>query len=321
MGLDPRHRSQESRTDRAARRSGLRGHADELVVRTRLGGVLHRRLLGPAGGWKDLPAQRSRDGSADPDAGADGRRCRAADRLVRKDLGKKKVFVLGHSWGSYLGVEIAQRHPEWLHAYIGVGKLADGPEGERRGWRFALGAARRAGNAEAVRELEALAPYAAPGKRLSIDDIYAERKWVQFYGGTMAYRKGNTAESALARLSPDYTDEESRRIWAGNEFSTPILLPEILSRDLGVKKLDWPPHPLGRPSRHERERRGRCRMVRQGQGPREAHRLVRALGPPADDRGARQVPRLTAALCPSVRRTGRRRGALTARLETRRSAA
>lgn len=56
----------------------------------------------------------------------------------------------------------------------------------------------------------------------------------------MAYRKDNAAESDLARLSPDYTDEESRRIWAGNDFSTPILLPETLGRDLCVKRLDCP---------------------------------------------------------------------------------
>jgi pimeloyl-ACP methyl ester carboxylesterase len=159
---------------------------------------------------------------------------------VRKDLGKEKVFLLGHSFGSYTGVEIAQRHPEWLHAYIGVGQVADGPEGERRGWRFAMDAARRDGNTEAVRELEALAPYAAPGKSLSIDDIYAERKWVEYYGGTMAYRKDNAAEGDLAKLSPDYTDEESRRVWEGNKFATPILLPEVLSLDLGVKKLECP---------------------------------------------------------------------------------
>jgi pimeloyl-ACP methyl ester carboxylesterase len=137
-------------------------------------------------------------------------------------------------------VEVAQRHPEWLHAYIGVGQLADGPEGERRGWRFAMDSARRAGNAEAVRQLEALAPYAASGKPLSIEDIYAERKWVEYYGGTMAYRHDNAAEGDLAKLSPDYTDEESRRAWEGNKFATPVLLPEILSRDLGVKKLDCP---------------------------------------------------------------------------------
>ncbi len=159
---------------------------------------------------------------------------------VRKDLGKEKVFVLGHSWGSYLGLQIAQRHPEWLHGYIGVCQLTDGPESERRGWRFAMDAARRTGNAEAVAELKALTPYAAPGKQLSIEEIYAQRKWLQFFGGTMAYRKDNSAESALAELSPDYTDEESRRVWEGNAFATPILLPRILNHDMGVKKLDCP---------------------------------------------------------------------------------
>jgi pimeloyl-ACP methyl ester carboxylesterase len=159
---------------------------------------------------------------------------------VRKDLGKQKVFLLGHSFGTYAGVEIAQRHPEWLYAYIAVGQLADGPEGERRGWRFALAAARRDGNAEAVRDLEALAPYAAPGKPLKLEDIMAERKWVEYYGGTMAYRKDNAADADLADLSPDYTEEEIQRIWEGNKFATPFLLPEVLSRDLGVKKLDCP---------------------------------------------------------------------------------
>ena len=159
---------------------------------------------------------------------------------VRRALGKEKIFVLGHSWGSYLGLTLAGRHPNWLHAYIGVGQLVDGPESERRGWRFAVEAARRDGNVQAVRELDALAPYAAPGRRLSIEDIYAQRKWVEYYGGTMAYRKNNSAESALARLSPDYTDEESRRAWEGNAFATPRLLPEILAIEQDATRLNCP---------------------------------------------------------------------------------
>jgi hypothetical protein len=53
-------------------------------------------------------------------------------------------------------LEVAKRHPDWLRASIGVGQLTDGPESERRGWAFALDAARRAGNLEAVRQLEAI---------------------------------------------------------------------------------------------------------------------------------------------------------------------
>jgi proline iminopeptidase len=91
---------------------------------------------------------------------------------ARKEFGKDKIFVLGHSWGSFLGLQLATRHPEWLCAYIGACQLTDGPESERRGWRFAVDAARRAKDAQAVRELEAIGPYAAHGKIIPIKDLY-----------------------------------------------------------------------------------------------------------------------------------------------------
>ena len=110
---------------------------------------------------------------------------------ARKEFGKDKIFVLGHSWGSFLGLQLAERHPEWLYAYIGVCQLIDGPESERRGWRFAMDAARREGNAEAVHDLEAIVHYGTPGKTIPIKDILVERKWVGYYGGVMAYRHDN----------------------------------------------------------------------------------------------------------------------------------
>lgn len=160
---------------------------------------------------------------------------------ARKEFAKEKIFVLGHSWGSFLGLQLAQRHPEWLYAYIGVCQMIDGPESERRGWRFAMDAAHREGNPEAVRELEGIAPYGASGHTIPIKDIYVERKWVGYYGGVMAYRRDNKADSALAWLSPDYTDQEITHIWDGNKFATPYLLPEFLALDLSsTKKLAVP---------------------------------------------------------------------------------
>lgn len=151
---------------------------------------------------------------------------------ARKEFGKDKIFVLGHSWGSFLGLRLAQRHPEWLYAYIGVCQLIDGPESERRGWRFAMDAAHCEGNADAMRELEAIAPYGAAGTTIPIKDIYVERKWVGYYGGVMAYRRDNKDDSELAQLSPDYSDQEIGHIWDGNKFATPYLLPEVVALDL-----------------------------------------------------------------------------------------
>jgi pimeloyl-ACP methyl ester carboxylesterase len=160
---------------------------------------------------------------------------------TRQQFGKQKVFVIGHSWGSYLGLELAKNHPEWLHAYIGAGQLTDGPESEHLGWMFAMNAARSAGNIEAVGGLQAIAPYFAPGNPSPLKAIYTHRKWLDHYGGVMANRASNSAESDVAQLSPDYTDGEISRIWEGNDFSERYLLADLLKSNLsGIVQLDCP---------------------------------------------------------------------------------
>lgn len=160
---------------------------------------------------------------------------------VSRELGKDKLFVLGHSWGSYLGLEVAKRRPGSLHAYIGVGQITDAPESERRGWQFAFDGARRTGNAKAVRELQAIAPYFAPGHPSPLKDLYLQRRWLEYYGGSMAHRRGSDAESNLSELSPDYTDAEIAHIWDGNEFSEHFLLRQVLNLDeSATRQLDCP---------------------------------------------------------------------------------
>ena len=43
---------------------------------------------------------------------------------LRSRLHQKKIYLVGFSYGSYLGILVAQRHPELLHAYIGIGQMA-----------------------------------------------------------------------------------------------------------------------------------------------------------------------------------------------------
>jgi len=159
---------------------------------------------------------------------------------LRKALGKDKIFVLGTSWGSYVGLKFARRRPEWLHAYIGMGQLGSSPESERRGYAFALDAARKAGNTQAIADLESIAPYAAPGKPIPLKDIVLERKWSDYFGGIMAYRH-HQMDSIAGRLSPDYSDEEVKHLYDGNGFSEGFLLSDVLSVDfMDETKLDCP---------------------------------------------------------------------------------
>lgn len=153
---------------------------------------------------------------------------------LRKEFGKDRIFVLGQSWGSYLGLELAQRRPEWLHAYIGIGQLTNAPESERRGWAWTLQQAREDGNAEAVAELEALAPYAQGSAPVPLENLFKQRKWLNHYGGMVHNRRGGDAEAAAIKLSPEYTDQDVAGIWKGNDFSMQHLLGEVLTLDMSA---------------------------------------------------------------------------------------
>ena len=157
-----------------------------------------------------------------------------AEELVdwlRREFGKEKIFILGHSWGTFVAGSVAQRHPEWLHAYVGVGQLSDMPQSERRGWLFAMEQALRAGNRQAISELDAIAPYAAPGQPIPLQDLYVQRKWLGEYGGAVAYRNGFAAEIAAVALSPEYTDADLASMWEGNAMSAGKLLGEVVMID------------------------------------------------------------------------------------------
>ncbi len=49
-----------------------------------------------------------------------------AEHLCQR-LGQEKIILLGHSFGSILGVRMIQRRPELFHAFVGTGQVGDLP--------------------------------------------------------------------------------------------------------------------------------------------------------------------------------------------------
>ena len=138
---------------------------------------------------------------------------------LRKTFGKQKIFVVGHSWGTILGVAVAQKHPDWLYAYVGVGQYVNAMRNEQDGYQFALSQAKEHKNTEALKELEGIAPYPGDLDRLSFEKIGTERKWTGFYGGLAYGRTDLDFDNDLATLSPDYTLQDIDNIGAGAGYS------------------------------------------------------------------------------------------------------
>lgn len=37
---------------------------------------------------------------------------------LRHRFGREKIYLMAHSWGTFLGIHVAQRAPDLYHAYI-----------------------------------------------------------------------------------------------------------------------------------------------------------------------------------------------------------
>jgi len=78
--------------------------------------------------------------------------------LLRERFGHEKVYVLGESWGSALGIMLVQRYPELFHAFIGTGQMVAFLENDLICYDFALQWAHERGDQAKVDKLTQQGP-------------------------------------------------------------------------------------------------------------------------------------------------------------------
>jgi pimeloyl-ACP methyl ester carboxylesterase len=160
---------------------------------------------------------------------------------LRKTYGKRRIFVLAHSWGTVIGLQLAERHPDWLHAYIGMGQLLCWTENERVSYAFALRQAQADHKAQALADLKSIAPYPPADRPATLDEVIKERTWVIHYGGLTAGRRDFDYDQNARKLAPEYTDRDLAPPGFQDGEALVRLLPDLTALDLRrIKRLKTP---------------------------------------------------------------------------------
>lgn len=119
-------------------------------------------------------------------------------KYILKRLGKDKITLLGHSWGTYYGCNLVLEYPEYYEAYIGTGQLINFDDNETA---FKEAASQWVGN-----DAEGLALLS----RLNVDnytpDYYAARNSLMVkYGYDMFVDGTDYNLSAAQYFNPYYS--------------------------------------------------------------------------------------------------------------------
>ena len=176
------------------------------------------------------------------DAGASAPESMTVDQLVddtiavsdylRTRFDQPKIYLLGHSWGSYIAIRAAERAPDRYHAYIGMSQITHQIESEKLAYDYALERSRAQGDAKTVRKLEA-SPVTtdAPlpdGWNAMRDDVM-HRLGV---GTTREMRSVITGVFIPTWTSHEYTLSEKANLWRGKFDSKRIFWNEFMNVDM-----------------------------------------------------------------------------------------
>jgi pimeloyl-ACP methyl ester carboxylesterase len=159
---------------------------------------------------------------------------------LKTRYGKRKLILMGHSWGTILGMRAALKRPDLFFAYVGIGQVLNVHENERISFDYAMAQAKRDNNLAALKEMQSIAPY--PGKQpITRERIIIARKWPQHYGGLTAFRSESSYYFRGPLLSPEYTPAQVDDIDKGSLLTLGRVLPEFLAVDFsGVKRFPIP---------------------------------------------------------------------------------
>jgi pimeloyl-ACP methyl ester carboxylesterase len=162
---------------------------------------------------------------------------------LRQRFNKEKIYLMGHSGGSFIGIQAAAQEPELYHAYIGVAQMSNQLKSEKMAYDYMLEQFRKHGNSKMVRKLEA-SPVSmtdgTPKAYLAIRDKVMHSLGV----GTTHDMKSVVTGIFLASLvSHDYTLREKINLWRGKASSgVSSLWKEMIATDLSKQliKLNLP---------------------------------------------------------------------------------
>ena len=150
-----------------------------------------------------------------------------AEYLCR-ELGKRKIIVLGHSWGSIVAIRMVQMRPEFFAAYVGTGQAASWSAMLNIQYDLLLAKARHDADKATVKELEAIGrPGPADARHFSFLNTYhfrsvwspSDLEWLQ------------NLRSKLPELQAS-NPEEAKNLEGGMEFSAEQVVPDQMASNL-----------------------------------------------------------------------------------------
>jgi pimeloyl-ACP methyl ester carboxylesterase len=162
---------------------------------------------------------------------------------ARHRFGKDKIYLMGHSGGTFIGIQAAARAPSLYEAYIGVAQISNQLKSEKLAYDYMLAQFKANGNTDMVRKLEAAPVTLTNGTPEAYRAVRDEAMHSLGIGTTHDMKSIITGIVLPSWQSRDYTLGEKVTTWRAKAAAgVSIVWDTVLATDLTkqVPELDIP---------------------------------------------------------------------------------
>jgi pimeloyl-ACP methyl ester carboxylesterase len=157
----------------------------------------------------------------------------AVTDYLRNRFNKSKIYLMGHSGGSFIGIQAAMTAPELYYAYIGQAQMSNQLKSETLAYEYMLQQFKANGNEAMVRKLESAPVSMDEGVSDAYLKIRDEAMHSLGIGTTRDMKSIITGVFLPSWSSRDYTLIEKINLWRGKSQSgVSVLWDEMLTTDL-----------------------------------------------------------------------------------------
>ena len=151
----------------------------------------------------------------------------ALTQMLRTRFHQDKIYLLGDSWGTILGIKLVQQHPELFYAYVGSGQMINTTENDVMGYQLALRYAAQQGDTATVNMLRSNGPPPYVGNGMAWKYL-AYMNVLNSYMGEMDYR---LSILMLPWFAPEYGLLDRVNYLRGLYETYTILYPQLQALD------------------------------------------------------------------------------------------
>ena len=157
-----------------------------------------------------------------------------------KKFNQKKLILVGHSWGSIMGMLTVQKYPYLFSAFVSTGQIVNMQAGAKISYQYLIDSAKRANNNTALSELTTIGepPFNVEKQEARIETY---NKWMGKLGADW-HPKEPLPRVKIMLKSIEYSYCEKFRFQAAAKKSFKILYPDLMNVNLfnQVKKVQVP---------------------------------------------------------------------------------